>query len=135
MTDEEAPVDFALRMTDADEFNLAMLLPDADADAAHAAMREHDSRYNAEGRDGFAFGFAAGLKHARTWRPLTEDPATWPEEGQWVLLRSAAVKDGPDLQRWFARRRSQATRCSSWARPAHWTHWAPLPAPPEQETR
>lgn len=29
----------------------------------------------------FCAGFRAGLAHARQWRPLTDDPKSWPEEG------------------------------------------------------
>lgn len=65
--------------------------------------------------DAYAAGFRAGLKHARAWRPLTEDPATWPEEGQRVLMLDAEEDE---------------TRVVVWPRTTSargWSHWAPLP--------
>lgn len=70
--------------------------------------------------EGFRDGFRAGLKHARQWRPLTEDPATWPEEGQTVAMSNAygdidARKFDLRVDRYGASR---------------WTHWLPLSTPP-----
>lgn len=65
--------------------------------------------------DAYAAGFRAGLAHARTWRPLTEDPASWPGEGQRVLMLDAEEDE---------------TRVVVWPRTTNsrgWTHWAPLP--------
>lgn len=61
------------------------------------------------------------LDAERQWRPLTDHPKTWPEEGQWVLLW-----DGTAAEDW------------RWLYTAHsfvqgWTHWLPLPEPPKGE--
>lgn len=75
--------------------------------------------------EGFRDGFRAGLKHARQWRPLTEDPATWPEEGQLVAVVDAEKKWGiPDAN-------ANATYWSPRVAANGWTHWLPLPEPPK----
>jgi len=37
--------------------------------------------------DAYASGFRAGLAHARRWRPLTSDEATWPPIDERVMFR------------------------------------------------
>lgn len=62
----------------------------------------------------------AGLEHARTWLPLTSDPATWPEEGQWVALHDG--RDMGDYVEW-----------RPWMASCDWTRWCALPSPPPSE--
>lgn len=78
--------------------------------------------------DGYAAGFRAGLAHARQWRPLTADPASWPGEGQWVLLYDGAVTDDDTGTEWNAD--SVAVALGE-----GWTHWLPLPPPPKGESK
>lgn len=66
-------------------------------------------------RTAFNAGFRRGLLHARRWLPLTSDPATWPEEGQRVLMLDAEEDE---------------TRVVVWPRTTNargWSHWSPLP--------
>lgn len=55
------------------------------------------------------------------WRPLTSDPALWPEEGQLILLYDGDVTYDTT---------HSVTRVA--VAMAHgFTHWLPLPDPPE----
>ena len=96
-----------------------------DEEAMAAARETHYTEANATAYDYFDDGFRAGLAHARQWRPLTEDPATWPEVGAHVL-----VYDAPQSAAHIYR----LAVTGDALRKLGWTHWAPLPAPPEQET-
>lgn len=67
-------------------------------------------------------GFRAGLAHARTWRPLTDDPKSWPEEGQTVALicrRNGRTQGGSLVD--FDKRAV-----------GYYTHYLPLPDPPQK---
>lgn len=73
-------------------------------------------------RRAWAEAFAAGLRHARQWRELTADPASWPAEGQEVVVL------------WRDMRTSTATcRAIRGANAFETliTHWILLPSPPE----
>lgn len=74
----------------------------------------------------FAAGFRAGLAHARQWRPLTDDPGTWPEEGQRVatLTRSGLLA----AHSWFVEVDGRAVDAG------YTTHWLPLPEPPKEKS-
>ena len=64
------------------------------------------------------------LDAERQWRPLTEDPASWPEVGQDVAIL------------WRDRRTSTGTFravCGANAFDRLITHWLPLPGPPKGE--
>lgn len=52
--------------------------------AAWSYYAHHQDPLEVSEQSAFCDGFAAGLKHARRWRPLTSDPESWPEEGQLV---------------------------------------------------
>lgn len=62
---------------------------DEDEKAAVLACNEwarEDYRRDLLPAHAFKAGFAAGLKHARRWRPLTSDEATRPPTGERVLF-------------------------------------------------
>lgn len=73
----------------------------------------------------FRAGFHVALTHARRWRPLTSDEATWPTTGQWVLLYDGRVTDDDAGTEWNAD--SVAIALGE-----GWTHWLPLPPPSEE---
>lgn len=99
-----------------------------DIETAERAEAEYVNRTEAlpggyvtgEECEGFHAGFAAGLAHARQWRELTADPATWPAEGQHILARHRDT-DGVSQVRW-----SSTFGCA-------WDYWFPVPlsSPPE----
>lgn len=72
--------------------------------------------------DAYAAGFRAGLKHARAWRPLTENPVTWPEEGQLVAAKRGDM--GALLRREGSMLRGLSTSLVLGVS-ADW-HWLPL---------
>lgn len=74
----------------------------------------------------FCAGFRAGLAHARRWRPLTSDEATWPEQGAYVAMVRAGE---PSL---FRSGRILGDACERMLEHG-WTHWMPLPLPPPSE--
>lgn len=59
------------------------------------------------------------------WRPLTEDPATWPEESM-VVVR--ARENHALTLTWWGEYQRRA-----WQQ-LGWTHWLPLPDPPKELT-
>lgn len=63
------------------------------------------------------------LESAQQWRPLTSDPATWPEEGRRVVLWYPGA--GAGIARWWRSLRASGEAFSAA------THWLPLPDPPE----
>lgn len=73
-----------------------------------------------------ARGFAAGLAHARKWRPLTESPASWPESGTRM-----AIVDAADMTRFRIATRVHAPEQMADFIVNGWTHWLPLPPPPK----
>ena len=101
-----------------------------DHDAERAALDAHDpGKHERETELHFGAGFAAGLAHARAWRPLTDDPATWPEERRWVctIKPGDARVSGP--LPWPG---GDVERIRSALALLGWTHWLPLPDPPKE---
>lgn len=70
--------------------------------------------------DAYAAGYRAGLARARTWHPLTEDPATWPEVGQVVLLHTPHGGTDYDVRAWDG----------AWDYLLHEVQWMPSSLPP-----
>lgn len=97
------------------------------ADACSAYLSTDDPPLAAD--DVFEAGFAAGLAHARKWRPLTSDPASWPEEGQYVMF-GAWSADGTRC--WIS---SMLTCMRADMTPTGWSWWLPLPPPPKGESK
>lgn len=76
------------------------------------------------------------LDAERQWRPLTSDPATWPEEGRLVVLRADFAPIGDDLERIPGP--TEYRYCTGpWSRPCaeFWSWWLPLPPPPKGESK
>lgn len=72
---------------------------------------------------GFTAGFMMALAHARQWRPLTDDPKSWPEEGQEVVLTGP---EWTDVATW-----TDGQGATLHGDP-QWTHYLPLPDPPQK---
>lgn len=100
-----------------------------DEEACAAELDRHfdeaDS-YTGDEQRAFDGGFAAGLAHARQWRPLTSDPESWPEQGAYVVV-SDEKDAGP--HRYFRVGRMLGDDAKNMAETG-WTHWLPLPSPP-----
>lgn len=83
----------------------------------------HDTEEREAACEYAADGFAAGLAHARQWRPLTEDPKTWPEVG-WIVVWDARMPTRAKAGRVLSETGTELMRQG-------WTHWLPLPEPPK----
>lgn len=97
-----------------------------DDEARAAAWARHARRFTAEGAEAYAHGWKDALVHARRWRPLTSDEATWPEQGAYVAMVRAGE---PSL---FRSGRILGDACERMLEHG-WTHWMPLPLPPPSE--
>ena len=98
-----------------------------DHDAVSRAWLDYaNGRATVAEQGAFCAGFRAGLAHARQWRPLTDDPKTWPEEGQRVatLTRSGLLA----AHSWFVEVGGRAVDAG------YTTHWLPLPEPPKEKS-
>lgn len=66
------------------------------------------------------------LNGERQWRPLTADPASWPERGTRM-----AIVDAADMTRFRIATRVHAPEQIADFIVNGWTHWLSLPPPPK----
>lgn len=74
-----------------------------------------------------AIATALDRYEAEAWTAITDDPGSWPPEGEAVL---SLLADGK--MRVWAIRVDDCGCCAWWGSNGRPTHWRPLPAPPKE---